>query len=195
MKLLARRALALTFFLAAAALAGCASMGGPRVAADYDRAADFSAYRTFSFHQPLGTDEQGYETLVSQRLKAAAQRELEARGYRYVESGGDLGVNFGARLEDKTRVSTPPVSVGAGYGYGYRRYGTWIGYQSPVEVREYTQGTLTVDLVDSRRQQLVWTGSAVGTVTQSARENLDAAIGRGVAAVFAKFPFRAGGGS
>jgi len=176
-------------------LAGCAALGGgPRVQTDYDRAANFDAYVTFSFHRPLGTDEQGYGTLVSQRLKAAAQRELEARGYRYVETGGDLSVNFGARLEDRMRVTETPEPVIGGW-YGYRRYGTWVGYQSRVSVDEYTQGTLTVDLVDSRRNQLVWSATAVGRVTECTRENLDAAIAGAMSAAFREYPFRAGAGT
>ena len=59
------------------ALAACTS--GPEVHAELDRTADFSQYRTFAFISPLGTDRDGYQSIVSQYLKAATQRELEAR--------------------------------------------------------------------------------------------------------------------
>jgi len=174
--------------------AGCATTGNVRVHTDYDRATSFERYRTFGFAQPLGADEQGYTTLVSQRLKSAARHELEARGYTYAETAPDLLVNFGARLEDKTRVTSMP-EPSFGVGYGYRRYGTWIGYHDQVDVREYEQGTLTVDLVDAARHQLVWSGTIVGEVTKQHRANLDAAVSGAVARVFAKYPFRAGEGA
>jgi len=179
------------------ALAGCATLGGggPRVQTDADPAANFDAYRTFSFHQPLGTDQQGYTTLISQRLKTAAQRELEARGYRYVESGGDLLVNFGARIEDKQRVDRVPAGPVIGGWYGYRTYGAWGGYYERVNVQDYEEGTLTVDLVDARRKQLVWSATAVGKVNERTRQNLDAAVNGAMAAVFREYPHRAGAGT
>ena len=58
--------------LAMIALAGCAT--GPKITADYDRSANFTAYRSFGFYQPLGTDQAGYESLVTQTLKAAVDK-------------------------------------------------------------------------------------------------------------------------
>jgi hypothetical protein len=48
---------------ALAALAGCAT--GPDIRTDYNRTADFSAYRTFGFVARPGTDRQGYESLTT----------------------------------------------------------------------------------------------------------------------------------
>ncbi len=175
-------------------LGGCATTGGPRVHTDSDPAASFDGYRSFGFAQPLGTDRQGYQTLVSQRLKAAAQREMEARGYRYVEDGADLLVNFGARLDEKTRVRSTPEPAFGGW-YGWRHYDTWLGYRDRVDVREYEQGTLTIDLVDARRKQLVWSATVVGEVNERTLENLDAAIAGAVATAFRRYPHRAGAGT
>ena len=62
------------------ALGGCAS--APDIRADFDPSTNFAQYKTFAFVQPLGTDRDGYQSIVSQRLKAATQREMEARGMR-----------------------------------------------------------------------------------------------------------------
>jgi len=60
--------------LAAAAslltLGGCAT--APDVRVDYDRTADFTAYKTFAVASPLGTDRGGYQSVVSQPLKTAS---------------------------------------------------------------------------------------------------------------------------
>ena len=91
----------------AAIAVGCAT--GPAVTADYDRNADFNAYRTFAFFEQLGTDAAGYESLVTQTLKSAVRREMEARGYTYAEADPDLRINFNAKLAQQTRVSQTPA--------------------------------------------------------------------------------------
>ncbi len=185
-----RRAAALLLPAAALllALGGCAS--GPAVRAEYDKSVDFSQYKSFGFISPLGTDRSGYETVVSQYLKAATRRELEARGLRYDESAPQLRLNFNARLSDKLRTTTMPAAgVGFGY-YGYRGgfYSAWPMYSVETTTSSYTEGTLNIDIVDAARRQLVWEGVAVGTVTEASAESIRPKLDQAVAAVFLKFP-------
>ncbi|HET9447547.1 MAG TPA: DUF4136 domain-containing protein [Steroidobacteraceae bacterium] len=174
-----------------ALLAGCAS--GPKIRANTDPQANLSSYRTYGFVQPLGTDRAGYSTIVSEQLKAAVRRELEARGYTYAQDNPQLLVNFNAKLDDKLRVDSAPtasIAMGRGY-YGYRGgfYSAWPAYETSVD--QYTQGTLNIDVVDASQKRLVWEGIAVGRVTQKTRENLGAAIDATVAEIFKKFPITA----
>jgi hypothetical protein len=144
------------------ALAACSS--GPTIRTDADPAADFSAYETFAFFEPLATDKAGYSTLLTARLKDAARRELEARGYTYDAADPDLLVNFNVNVVEKTEVRSSP-SMSAGYGYyGYRggMYGAWSGYPYDVTTTNYRQGTLTFDAVDAERKALVWQGGSSG---------------------------------
>lgn len=180
------RAVCLGLVLAAG---GCAT--GPTVTSNYDHSANFASYRTFGFFSPLGTDRAGYATLVTQSLKNATRREMEARGYTYSENSPDLLLNFNGKLEKQTEVrSTPMGPPMMGY-YGYRGgyYGGWGGYYT--DVYQYNEGTINVDLVDARQRQLVWEGVAVGRVSDKHRENVDAAISVAVGEIFKKFPFRA----
>lgn len=176
------------FAIVLLALQACAST--PNTTTTYDRSADFSAYRSFGFVEPLGTDAGGYSSLVSQTLKAATRREMESRGYSYAVSNPDLLINFNARLADKTKVDQTPV--GAPMYMGYRRglYGGWAGYQTTVD--QYTEGTLNIDLVDANKRQLVWEGVSVGRISNKQRENREAAIDAAVVEIFSKYPFRAG---
>lgn len=174
--------------VAVALLAACAS--GPKVTADYDRSADFAQYRTFAFFEPLGTDTAGYESLVTQALKSATQREMESRGYTYAASGADLLINFNAKLSQQMRVSQTPMPMYYGYRRGY--YGGWNTYGYSTHVDQYVEGTLNIDIVDPKRQQLVWEGVAVGRVKENSREQRQEAISAAVAEVFTKYPFRAG---
>lgn len=169
-------------------LAACAS--GPQVRSNADPQANLSAYRTYGFVEQLGTDRAGYSTIVSEQLKNAVRRELEARGYSYAQANPQLLVNFNARLDDKLRVnSTPSTSIAVGRGYyGYRGgfYSAWPAYDTSVD--QYTQGTLNIDVVDAAQKRLVWEGIAVGRVTQKARQNLGKAIDSTVSEIFKQFP-------
>ena len=173
------------------ALGGCAS--GPDVRVDYDRTADFTGYKTFAFASPLGTDRGGYQSVVSQHLKAATQRELQARGMRLDPAAPQLLVNFNAALSDKLRVTRlPMMSMGVGY-YGYRGglYSTWPLYADQTTVSQYKEGTLNIDVVDAARKQLVWEGVVTDSVTQKMLDDVPAAVNAAVKAAFAKYPVTA----
>jgi hypothetical protein len=170
------------------ALAGCAS--GPEVRANSDSSVNFSQYKTFGFVNPLGTDRSGYQSIVSQQLKAATQRELEARGIRLDEQSPQLLVNFNGKLSDKVRVSSTPTPMyGMGY-YGYRggMYGAWPAYVDQTTVTQYKEGTLNIDVIDASRRQLVWEGIVTDDVQQKDLEQVQATLNRLVTAAFAKFP-------
>ncbi len=193
MKAISRRAGC--FALAAASLlllGACAS--APDVRVNYDRSADFSQYKTFGFASPLGTDRGGYQSIVSQHLKAATQREMESRGLRLDAASPQLLINFSGALNDKMRVTTLPsttmgIGMGGGY-YGYRAgmYSAWPIYRDETVVTPYKEGTLNIDVVDAARKQLVWEGVVTGSVTPSTLDNLQPAIDAAVAAAFAKYP-------
>ena len=169
----------------------------PEVRANYDQGVNFAQYRTYGFWEEIGTDTNGYETLTTQQLKAATRREMDARGYTYSAHDADLLVNFSAKVAQRTRVSSVPGGY-YGYpygwygGYGYGGWGMWGGWQTYVD--QYDEGTLAIDIVDARRKQLVWEGTAVGRISDKMRDNQAQAISDAVREIFVKYPFRAGGG-
>ena len=174
--------------LAMLLVAGCTS--GPSIYANKDPGADFANFKTYNFMNPLGTDRPGYSSVLSEYLRTAASRELEARGYRKSDNP-DLLINFNVQTKDKIQTTTTPSGPAYGGYYGYRSgyYGTWGGYDT--QVTQYTEGTLTVDVIDAGRKQLAWDGTAVGRVRDEARKNLQAAVDRVMTQIFEKFPSRA----
>ena len=172
--------------LSVVAIAGCATQ--PLIRADHDPSADFSRFKTYGFLDKLGTDE-AYTTLLTKYLKEAVSREMERRGYRYAEQP-DLLVNFHAKVKEKQRVVRSPAGGYYGYRWGY--YGPWGGYAYDTYVEEYTEGTLNIDLVDRSDMQMVWEGVAIGRVTEADYDNLKQAVDGAVAAIFKKYPYRAG---
>jgi hypothetical protein len=168
------------------AITGGAS--GPTVRSNVDGSVDFAGFRTFAFMQPLSTDRAGYQSLVSQQLVASAERELLARGLQRVETNPDLLVNFSADLDQRLRVTQSPTFHGSRFNHHRRGfYSTWPTYQQ-TEIRQYTKGTLGVDVIDAARRQLVWEGFALGRVTQRTADNLGPVLDAAVTDIFRDFP-------
>jgi hypothetical protein len=117
-------------------------------------------------------------------------RELEARGYRRVESDPDLLVNFAMTTEDIQDVRTMPSAGLPPPWYGWRGgyYYPWPAYSYETYVDRYERGTLFIDLVDAERRQLVWEGRAVGRITKATREDPAGALDNAVAEIFARIP-------
>ena len=179
--------------LAVAVLAACAT--GPRVRTDYDPSADFGRYRTWGFYKPIAMEESGYSTWISDRIKDNVRREMEARGYRYAESDPDLQVNFQGIVRERTDVWTMP-RTDFQYFYSYRRraYFAVPVWYDETQVNQYTEGTLTVDLVDAARNRMVWTGAAIGRVVRRTPQEKAAEVDTAIASIFAQYPYRAGSG-
>ena len=178
-------------FCAALLLAGCAT--GPRISAEADPRANFAAYRTWAFHDPLAVEAYGYETATSEIIKDAVGREMQARGYRYDAESPDLWVNVNAYMQRRTDVSSIPT-VDHAYYYSYRHH-AYIAvpyWRDETHVRRYTEGTMNVDLVDVAQNRLVWEGIAVGRVGSVDAENREMRISQAISEIFARYPHRAG---
>lgn len=170
-------------------LAGCASV--PQVTTDTDPSADFSRYRTFAFHDPLAVESRGYTTPASSIMRAAAKREMEARGYVFDLAAPDLLVNINATLEEK--IDVYPSYWGYGGYYGYRGGYYWgAPYFWDDNTYEYTEGTLNIDLVDAHQKRLVWEGVAVGRISRMQAAERAQRINGTMAEIFAHYPHQAG---
>ncbi|NLC61159.1 MAG: DUF4136 domain-containing protein [Gammaproteobacteria bacterium] len=176
---------------AALLLAGCAT--SPRISFEADPRADFSAFRTWAFYDPLAVESYGYETATSEIVKRAVRREMDARGYAYDAENPDLWVNVNAYMQRRTDVSSiPTVDHAYYYSYRHRAYFAVPFWHDRTHVRRYTEGTMNVDLVDARQNRLVWEGIAVGRVTNMTVENREQRIRQAIGEIFARYPHRAG---
>ncbi len=146
---------------------------GPEIRRDTNPVADFGSYKTFGYFSPLATDRAGYESVFTTRLKDATRRAMESKGYVYSETAPDVLLNFFANVQQKQEIRATPAP--GGY-YGYRR-GLYGGFgASTIETVTYREGTLTIDLIETKRKLLVWQATAEGTVSDEARKNPGASI-------------------
>jgi len=169
-------------------MAACSS--GPKIVANHDPAADFSAFKTFDYIQPLSTDRSGSRTLLSTYMMSATTAQLEARDIQRKAGNPDLLIDFIVATREKIQVrSQPTSSVSMHRGRG--RAGTWSGYSmgmSTTQVTQSTEGTAAIDVIDRARNQLVWEAAATGRVTDKTRDNLESVVRTAIADMFKRFP-------
>jgi hypothetical protein len=156
--------------------AGCASR--PDIRLDKSPSLDAGVYRTFAFFEPVSTDKSQYTTIVSGHLKKAAREELERRNYVYDEKNPDLRVNFSLAVVDRQELRSTPVGGVVGTRLGL----------SELDTVSYRQGTLSVDLVDAHKKELVWQGVAEGRLSRKSIEQPDSTIDKVLSEMFASFP-------
>ena len=172
--------------LVALLLVGCES--GPQVRSITEPGSNLAAYHTYSFAAQPGTNRGGNVTPLTTFFETAIEREMSARGYQKLDSGGDLLVNFNARVSERADIESTPAPM---YGYGYYGYrgGMYMGPE--VQTVRYKVGTANIDVVDAKRKVVVWEGIAERELTQDVMRNPQPAIDHTVAAMFAQFPGRA----
>jgi len=116
------------------------------VKTDYDRNANFSQYKTYSWEQVQTRD-----ALMVDRIKSAVNGALAAKGFTEVASGGDLSL---VAIETTKNQQTLDTFYN-GFGGGWR----WGGFGDATTTTEtYKVGTLVVDLFDTNTKKLVWRG-------------------------------------
>lgn len=150
---------------------------------DYDPDYDQWAYKTFDWSQKINIEQNQnplyYNELNDKRIKNAVLKQLQKRGYRLMSDNPQLILHYHIIVEDKSVLVTEP------YGYAYGPY--WTRRQQ--QVNTYTQGTLILDLMDTRNNQLVWRGWAVAAVDGlDSPEQIDNLISTAVQKMFVKFP-------
>ena len=145
-----------------------------------------SNYRTFDFYavetegDALSPD---YGRGVA-LLQDAVARQLQARGLTRKSADPDLRVNLGIVVNQKVQTRQTNLQTDPPNYIGQRRY-TWKSRE--VEVDRYRQGTVSVHLVDPRKNELVWQGVAEGVVPEK-DARLEKTIARGAEALFSRIP-------
>jgi hypothetical protein len=171
-----------------ALLAACQTR--PEIRTQAAPGVDLASYHTYGFVEKPSTDTAGYKTLTTKSLEKAVSREMQARGYA-LSTHPDLLVNFKAASKDKVEGETGPgVGVGVGYGgFGRGRYGWGVGVGNVYsDIRTVSEGSVTIDVVDRERNELVWSGTAVGRLTKKVLDNPGPAIDAAVTDIFARYP-------
>ena len=153
-----------------------------KVTTDYDKGTDFSTYKTYMFVKEVA--DIPLNDLNKNRLLTSIEKELNAKGL--VKSDNpDLVIDI--QINTRTEQSaTTHSSYYGGYGRRGYRYSGGMG-TSYTSIDTYVVGTLFINLVDNKKNELIWHGIGEGTVNFEAK-NREAMIEKSVAKIMDGYP-------
>jgi len=138
---------------------------GQDVHYNYDRSANFSAYKTYQWVDIPGPNGAVPDQLIDRDIKRAVDEQLAQKGLTRVEKDADLKVGYHAVIREEKGINLSAFGTGGGPwgggwgGFGGFNSGTVTGQTSTIPV-----GMLLVDLYDSAKKQLIWRGDATKTI-------------------------------
>jgi hypothetical protein len=97
-----------------------------------------------------------YNELTDKRIKTATADEFKKKGYTLNSNSPDILVHYHIVTQQRSKVLTEPM------GYHYGPY--WL--RSRVDVIEYDEGTIILDLMDSKNKNLIWRGWAISVLAE-----------------------------
>jgi hypothetical protein len=150
-------------------LSSCQSV---RVLSDYDQKANFSEYKSYAFYK-TGIDRVQISDLDKKRILRAIETEMTSRGFVKSETP-DILINIFTKEQERVDVYNNNFGWGGmgGWGWGGWGMGPWgpgygWGWGGGSMVSTSTEGSLYIDLVDTKSKQLVWQGKGEGTLSNT----------------------------
>jgi hypothetical protein len=157
-----------------------------KVSADYDRSANFSQYKTFSLYYLVTS--RNVSELNEQRIWKSLRAEMIKKGYKENDKNPDLVVNALSVVKNRKSVSANSSIHGFGGPYPYRYWGGGsVSGTTSFQANKYKEGTLVIEVVDARKDRLVWQGTGNAEFEKQPKDP-DLAISNAVNKILSSFP-------
>lgn len=157
-----------------------ASCSTVRVATDFDKEANFAQYNSFAFFKP-GIDKAEISDLDKKRILRAIEENLIIKGMAKSETP-DLLVSIFTKERERVDV----YNNSFGYGWGWNPW--YYGYYGGNNVSRSTEGTLYIDLIDAKTNNLVWQGMGSADLVTYDMERKEERIREIVMKILAEYP-------
>lgn len=147
-----------------------------QVAVDYEHAANFNQVKTYSWSKVHTAN-----SIWDDRVKDAIDKELAAKGWTQVSSGGDVAL-----------VAVEKTSIHQQYDTFYSGFGGWRwGGMGDITttVDNYKVGTLIVSMFAGNSKQLIWRGTSSSDLSANPEKNTKK-LDQDVQKMFKHFPPR-----
>ena len=153
---------------------------------DFDKTANFAGFKTYAFKDGTKVG----QPLIDDRIVAALEKELAAKGLTKSEANPDVIVVYHVAFDKEKDISTFSSGYGGGYGpYGYGWGGGWGSTSSTTTVRDILVGTMVIDIADAKKNQIAWRGMGVKEVnTTASPEKRDKSINEAVKKILKNYP-------
>lgn len=155
----------------------------------YDKAkdVDFAKYKTFQIYSLDVKSIPEFEPKKSglNLMLVEIIENMESRGFVKVTENPDLIINLGISIVSKEQTRQTDIRDAPLY-MGQRNY-KWESEE--VVVGTYTEGTVTLDLVDAQSEKMIWQVVGASVLSEKREKNRKKVI-KGVNKMFKKFPVK-----
>lgn len=161
-------------------IAGCSNE--IRVKTDYDREVNLKLYKSYAWLPVKEIESKNnplvYNELTDKRIKKAVDLQFEPKGISFNAENPDLRVHYHIIVDNKSAVRL------SSYGYFYSPYWT----RNQADVYQYREGTLIIDLMDAKNNNLIWRGWATEVMDTYEVELTEKEINNAVYKILKEFP-------
>ncbi len=169
----------------------CAAAWAADVKTDFDHSVNFSQYHTYSWG-PVKTS----DPLNEHRVRAQVNRDLQAKGWQMVPSGGNATIVVSGNVKNEQELETMYNGMGGGMGgwgggWGWGGWGDGWGNGGFVDATTTTTqqpvGHLVLDIFATTDHKLLFRGIADGDVHNNSSKNTKT-LDKDINKMFKDFP-------
>ncbi|MBK0380490.1 DUF4136 domain-containing protein [Mucilaginibacter segetis] len=148
-------------------LSACSSYNYYTAAANKTNLSNYHTFALAPVREKRGKHWRPLDEIGNGRIQEAAKQALIDKGLVMQANNPDLLVSYTTVTGRGTKMEYYSPYYGAwGYGYGWYRpyyYGFgWPGSYGYAQKVHYKEGTIIIDLIDTRTNDIVWRGYGVG---------------------------------
>lgn len=173
---------------------------GPKVDTDKKTTRSMSSFSSYAFLPNQDTIQTSTynNARVNEVVIDAIRNNMQEKNYRLDRNQPDLLVYYHLMMDEENAVNANPVYT----NYSYYRPGHYVGpyyrnyiynnyFTVPrivgtnIQQLPYKEGTLVIDLIDRRTNEIVWRGSAEDVIEPN---NLESELRNYVNAIFQRLP-------
>ena len=157
-----------------------------RVSSDFNENVDFSNLQTYAFSKQ-GIDKVKINDIDKKRILKAIDVELYDKGFRKSSIDPDFIINFFTKTNQKVDYY-PSTNY---YGSMIQSPYSGIGHYAEswyLNSFKYNEGVLFIDIVDNKKNELVWQGIGKGYIYSERPEKKSEKINAMVGKILLQFP-------
>lgn len=177
------------FVLLLVALPLATTAHAQKVKVEYDKKNDFSRFKTYFWGR---RNDQYLRPILATMVMGAVDYNLQQKGLKKVESGGDLVIEGYGATDTEMRVNVvpdlyyfPPIYGGPWWGQPTYYY---VPGTSTATILK--KGTLVIDLADPHSKLLQWRGIATAHFDSTQKEKSLQLMEKSIAKMFKDYPGR-----
>ncbi len=155
-----------------------------RVSSDFNKNTDFSKLKTYAFSKN-GIDKVKINDIDKKRILRAIDVELYNKGFRKSSIDPDFTINFFTETNQKVNYYPSSNYYGSAVPYGGMGHYASSWYLNSFK---YNEGVLFIDIVDNKKNELVWQGIGKGYIYNDKPEKKSEKINEMVGKILLQFP-------